>query len=90
MQRQQVTSSSIKSIGYDPEKQILEIEFKGKGDTPGGVYQYLNFTPEDFATFRAAKSIGTYFAAFIRGKFETKKLEPETDETGEKKGAEQK
>ena len=35
MDRKSVTSSNISSIGYSPETQTLEIEFKG-----GGVYTY--------------------------------------------------
>lgn len=40
MKRIPVNSSNIGSIGYDAKKQILEIEFKGKGNSPASVYQY--------------------------------------------------
>lgn len=35
MERQYVSSSNIASIGYDPDNQVLEIEFLS-----GAVYQY--------------------------------------------------
>ena len=37
MDRQQVSSSSIRSVGYDPQTQTLELEFHN-----GGVYRYAN------------------------------------------------
>jgi hypothetical protein len=72
MQRQAVKSSAIKSIGHDAEKHILEVEFHS-----GGIYQYRDFTPEHFATFQSAKSIGGHFAKHIQGKHPMMKLEVE-------------
>ena len=37
MERQYVSSSNIASIGYDPDNQVLEIEFLS-----GAVYQYCD------------------------------------------------
>ncbi len=37
MDRTSVTSSNIRSIGYDPRSKILEVEF-----TSGDIYQYFN------------------------------------------------
>ena len=37
MQRNNVISSSIASIGYEPQGQLLEIEF-----TRGAIYQYFD------------------------------------------------
>ena len=37
MERQYVSSSNIASIGYDPDNQVLEIEFLS-----GAVYQYYD------------------------------------------------
>ena len=36
MQKTAVQSSSLTSVGYDPEAQVLEIEFKN-----GSVYEYF-------------------------------------------------
>ena len=82
MQRQEVTSSTIKSIGYDAAKKVLEIEFLS-----GGIYQYHGFSGDDWLWFRQQKSIGKHFAAEIRNKFTCIKLEPETHEDGKSAAA---
>ncbi len=41
MERQPVESTSVKSVGYDPETQTLEVELQS-----GGVYQYDAIEPE--------------------------------------------
>jgi len=57
-----VSSSQIKSIGYDEETQILYIEFQN-----GIVYQYINFPKEKFdAMLIPTISIGQYFQKEIR------------------------
>lgn len=67
MERNNVLSSSIKSIGYDTQSQTLEAEFKR-----GAVYQYFNFTSEDYGKLMTASltgSIGSYFSKNIAKKF---------------------
>jgi hypothetical protein len=71
MDRKEVKSSQFVSVGYDPEKEILELEFKG-----GAVYQYFNVSPEKFNAFIAADSPGRHFGQHIRGKFPFSKLPP--------------
>ncbi|MGA9977752.1 MAG: KTSC domain-containing protein [Candidatus Sulfotelmatobacter sp.] len=56
MQRVSVDSSSIASIGYAREQQVLELEFRQSGE----VYQYLDVTVDEHAAFLAADSKGTY------------------------------
>jgi hypothetical protein len=56
MQRVPVDSSSITSIGYAPEQQVLELEFRQSGE----VYQYFNVPAEEHTAFLAADSKGTY------------------------------
>jgi hypothetical protein len=82
MDRKEVESSQLKSVGYDAEKQVLEIEFKN-----GGVYQYFD-VPEHIhrelmAGTKLVKegaiekaSIGRYFGQQVRGKFKFAKLPP--------------
>lgn len=62
MQREPVTSSKIKSVGYDPERKVLEVEFKN-----GGLYQYSGVDPQEHADLMAAPSIGKHFHAAIKG-----------------------
>ncbi len=45
MERFPVQSSNIKSIGYDSDRQTLELEFAN-----GGVYQYFNVTEDIYQT----------------------------------------
>lgn len=71
MDRTAVTSSNIRSIGYDPATKTLEIEF------PSGVYSYPNVPLEAYEGLKNAKSIGSYFSAQIRGKFQGTKLQPQ-------------
>ena len=61
MERTPVISSNIVSIGYDPEIQTLEIEFKN-----GSVYQYSGVPSDEFDSFMSAYSMGTYFHARIK------------------------
>jgi hypothetical protein len=62
MERQEVESSNIKSIGYNKANELLEIEFKS-----GGVYQYAHVTPAKYAALMEAPSVGRYFSREIRG-----------------------
>ena len=70
MQRTEVKSSAIKSIGYDAAQNILEIEFKG-----GGVYQYSDFPQKEWDWFRLQPSIGGHFAKNIANKYKSKRVE---------------
>ena len=61
MDRQAVESSMIKSVGYDPSDQILEVEF-----TKGQVYQYEGVSIDIFDTLMSAESIGKSFSQHVR------------------------
>lgn len=61
MERVAVTSSAIRSVGYDAGSKTLEIEFAS-----GDVYQYSGVPVEAHAGLMAAESKGTYFATSIR------------------------
>ena len=64
MQRQLVSSTSLRSVGYDPENQELEIEF-----TSGKVYRYHHVSPEVYAELMQAESLGQFFNAQIRDNY---------------------
>ena len=61
MVREQVSSSNLASVGYDPAAQILEIEFHS-----GGVYQYFGVPTAIYQGLMAASSHGSYFDQFIK------------------------
>jgi hypothetical protein len=61
MNRTPVSSSNLTSVGYDPEKMILEIEFKS-----GSIYQYFNVPESEHNGLMNAESHGKYFNANIK------------------------
>jgi hypothetical protein len=67
MNRTQVFSSSIRSIGY--ENGILEIGF-----VDGGVYQYSGVPESIYQGLLNAPSKGKFFHAFIKDCFPTNKV----------------
>lgn len=64
MQRTQVESSTMVSVGYDAESETLEIEFVN-----GQVYQYFDVPPTVHQELLASASAGQYFNAAIRGHY---------------------
>lgn len=68
MIRQNVISSNIKSIGYDSEMRLLEIEFNS-----GGVYQYPNVPESVHSGLMAASSHGGYFHRNIKNSYSYRK-----------------
>ncbi len=64
MNRIPVDSSNIKSIGYDENEQILEIEFRGEA-----IWQYRNVPLTIWLELESAPSKGKYFQSQIRERF---------------------
>jgi len=62
MERRQVDSTNISSIGYDEDLTTLEVEFHN-----GSVYQYLDVPLHVFEGLRDADSKGKHFAQHIKG-----------------------
>lgn len=69
MERTEVSSSNIESIGYDESKEILEIEFKR-----GNIYQYKGVPDNIFQNLLRAGSHGKYFNVHIKDKYPTIKI----------------
>lgn len=69
MERKPVVSSMIRSIGYSPDSETLEVEFGS-----GGVYQYSGVSARTYRELMDAPSIGTYFGRNIKGKNAFKKV----------------
>lgn len=74
MQRTAVTSSQIKSVGYDPASRTLEVEF-----TKGAVYQYFDVPEAMYRDLIEAESIGKYFNQFIKYGKEYKRIPQQTE-----------
>lgn len=60
-------SSMFSGYEYDDVAWILTLNLKN-----GKSYEYLDFGPEDFDEFVAAKSLGTHYNTKIKGKFESR------------------
>lgn len=56
MERTRVSSSSIRSVGYDARSQTLEVEFSG-----GSIVQYQRVPSEVHRRLMASPSPGSYF-----------------------------
>ena len=69
MVRQFVSSSNIRSIGYDSQSQTLEIEFLN-----GCIYQYFNVPESIYNALMAASSHGSYFHRYIKDQYRFTKI----------------
>ena len=67
MKRTKVESSNIASIGYDGN--IMEIEFNS-----GAIYQYENVPIRVYDVMMKADSVGKYFNAHIKSKYNYRRV----------------
>lgn len=68
MLRTKVESSNIESVGYDGN--ILEIEFNS-----GAIYQYENVPIRVYDVMMKADSVGKYFNAHIKSKYNYRRVD---------------
>lgn len=69
MKRDSVSSSNLRSVGYDPETNILEVEFHG-----GRVYKYFNVPESEYQGLMNAQSHGEYHAEFVKEKYSYERI----------------
>jgi hypothetical protein len=69
MDRKRVNASIIRSVGYDPGRQLLEIEFSS-----GSIVQYRGVSPEVHRRFMSSPSPGSFFQDQIDENFPATKL----------------
>ncbi|GAB1259867.1 KTSC domain-containing protein [Aurantivibrio plasticivorans] len=69
MDRTQVGSSNIASIGYESETETLEVEFLA-----GSIYQYYDVPEYVYDELMSASSHGGYLASNIRKNYAYTKL----------------
>ena len=70
MKRVYVSSSGIRSIGYEFDSMTLEVEFQS-----GEIYQYQGVPRSKYIALTDAESKGAYFNANIRDRYPTVRLE---------------
>ena len=61
MKRTSVSSTCLTSVGYDPRKRLLEVEF-----THGDIYRYFDVPTAVHRALMAAESHGTFYQHQIR------------------------
>lgn len=64
-----VKSSNVSKVGYNYEKKILAVEFKG-----GSTYIYPEVEPEEYNKLMLSESIGSAFHAFKNSHKDFKKI----------------
>ena len=69
LERQPVKSRILRSVGYDDNTKILEIEFQN-----GLVYQFLNVPLKVYTDLIRSSEIGKYFTEKVRSRFQTKQV----------------
>ena len=62
MEREEVTSTSIRAIGYDPASKKMQVEF-----VKGAVYTYSDVSEAVYTALMTSTSIGGAFAELIKG-----------------------
>jgi hypothetical protein len=71
MERREVKSTVIKSVGYDLDTSTLEVELAGKKQ----IRQYLQCPQYLFIEMIQSPSIGKYFLKHIKGQLQEIKLD---------------
>jgi len=69
MKREALISSNLHSFGYDPEKKIMEVQFRN-----GNIFQYNDVSQETVDAFKTSQSKGKFFYANIAKAFKYKKV----------------
>lgn len=69
MDRKRINASNIRSAGYDPAQQLLEIEFSS-----GSIYQYSGVSPEVYRRFVNAPSPGSFYQDQIEENFSARRV----------------
>ena len=69
MDRKRVNASTIRSVGYDADQQVLEIEFSS-----GSIVQYSGVSPEVHRRFVNSPSPGSFFQDQIDENFPSRRV----------------
>jgi len=64
VRRELVSSTNLRSIGYDPETKTLEVEFVN-----GHIYEYRGVPPAAYEGLDQARSKGSHFNRHIKDRY---------------------
>jgi KTSC domain len=70
MFREPLVSTSIASVGFDADNEMLEVEF-----VSGRVYRYLDVEEDVYEGFLAAPSKGAFFNEHIKDAYPCERIE---------------
>ena len=74
-----VYSSMAAQIGYDADREILQIEFNS-----GAVYQYADVDPHTWEDLRSSDSIGSFYNDEIKGYYPATKLDRDCESSDDR------
>jgi len=69
MERKRVNASTIRSVGYDAGRQLLEVEF-----TSGSIVQYSGVSAEVHRQFMSSPSPASFFRDKIEEDFPARRI----------------
>ncbi|MBI2313272.1 MAG: KTSC domain-containing protein [Betaproteobacteria bacterium] len=69
MERKKISASNIRSVGYEPASQTLEVEFSN-----GAVCQYSRVSQDLYRRFMNATSPGSFFKDNIEEDYSAKRV----------------
>jgi hypothetical protein len=69
MNRVTIVSNNLRSVGYDAQHQVLEIQFHA-----GGIYQYHEVPVKVYNELMTASSKGSYFERNIKHKYQERRM----------------
>ncbi|HTS52129.1 MAG TPA: KTSC domain-containing protein [Burkholderiales bacterium] len=69
MERKKVNSSQIRSVGYDPGSQTLEVEL-----TDGSIWQYAKVPTEVHRRLMAAPSMVSYYRDNLEDEYSRRRI----------------
>ena len=69
MTRTKVIAETLRSIGYDPDSELLELEF-----TSGNVYDYQKVKGQLYMGLMSSNAKDAYFNKYIRDNYEVEKI----------------
>jgi hypothetical protein len=64
MERYNVASSNVRSVGYDPQATTLEVEF-----VDGAIYQYYGVPQNMYEQMMSAPSKGQFLNTYIKNQY---------------------
>jgi len=63
-------STCFSEVGYDPDWAVLVVRFRDSGS----VYTYSDFPQDQWDTFIAADSLGSWYNTYIKGQYDCEKI----------------